>query len=124
MPALTSCTSFATIDSPRATDGSAFGTSCYGLAFYEKDFELLEHEPTQNRVVLPSGREITCFEVSRLSEEHGWIKQVDGIAPPPIGQRMIVLPNHSCVVANLADTLYVQGEHAKSWKVVARGCSQ
>lgn len=80
--------------------------------------------PTQNKSVLESGREVTCFELAKLSEEHGWIKQVEGIPHPPIGQRMIILPNHACVVVNLTDNLYIQGEHAKTWKVVARGCSQ
>ncbi|GAB9473918.1 hypothetical protein Gpo141_00011062 [Globisporangium polare] len=111
-------------DAPRAVEGGGFGTSCYGLAFYEKDFEHLEKVPTQNKSVLESGREVTCFELAKLSEEHGWIKQVEGIPHPPIGQRMIILPNHACVVVNLTDNLYIQGEHAKTWKVVARGCSQ
>uniref|UniRef100_K3X9Z9 D-serine dehydratase n=1 Tax=Globisporangium ultimum (strain ATCC 200006 / CBS 805.95 / DAOM BR144) TaxID=431595 RepID=K3X9Z9_GLOUD len=111
-------------DAPRAVEGGTFGTNCYGLAFYEKDFERLDKPPTQNKSVMADGHEITCFEVSKLSEEHGWIKQVEGIAPPPIGQRMIIFPNHACVVANLTDNLYIQGAQSKSWKVFARGCSQ
>ncbi|KAF1329185.1 D-threonine aldolase, partial [Globisporangium splendens] len=107
-----------------AVEGGAFGTNCYGLAFYEQDFERLDKPPTQNKSVLADGHEITCFEVSKLSEEHGWIKQVEGIASPPIGQRMVILPNHACVIANLTDNLYIQGAQSKSWKVFARGCSQ
>ncbi|DBA04601.1 TPA: hypothetical protein N0F65_012184 [Lagenidium giganteum] len=114
-------------DMPRAgANPTDFGNKCYGLAFLEKDFDLLgdDAEPSQNRVTLANGREIVCFEVSKLSEEHGWLKQVDGVPAPAIGQRMIVIPNHSCVVTNLTDSLYVQGEHSKVWKVLSRGCTQ
>lgn len=74
--------------------------------------------------MLDDGSELVCFELAKLSEEHGWIKHVEGVPSPAIGQRMIVLPNHACVVANLTDTLYVQGPEPKTWKLISRGCTQ
>ncbi|WP_461209419.1 alanine racemase [Desulfocurvus sp. DL9XJH121] len=38
--------------------------------------------------------------VRRLSEEHGWIERAG--RDVPVGSRVRILPNHSCVVANLA----------------------
>ncbi|RLN90894.1 hypothetical protein BBJ28_00000336 [Nothophytophthora sp. Chile5] len=112
------------LSSDGARSAGAFGSKCYGLAFYEKDFDRVLTEPTQIKTVLDDGHEVICFEVTSLSEEHGWLKQVDGISPPAIGQRLIIVPNHSCVVANLTDTLYVQSKHSKSWKLLSRGCTQ
>ncbi|GLD92852.1 hypothetical protein PINS_up001431 [Pythium insidiosum] len=113
-------------DTTRAgREDGAFGTNCFGLAVREADFALLTREPTSHRTQSADGsKEIQCWEVKKLSEEHGWVQQVDGMAAPAIGQRMIVLPNHSCVVANLTDTLYVQGEQATMWKTISRGCTQ
>lgn len=52
-------------------------------------------------------REVTTPRiVSRLSEEHGFVPRKD--APdfdPPLGARVLITPNHSCVVANLATRL-------------------
>ncbi|RLN90331.1 hypothetical protein BBJ28_00023718, partial [Nothophytophthora sp. Chile5] len=107
-----------------ARSAGEFGSKCYGLAFYEKDFDRVLTEPTQNKTELDDGHELICFEVTSLSEEHGWLKQVDGIPSPAIGQRLLIVPNHSCVVANLTDTFYVQSKHSKSWKLLSRGCTQ
>ncbi|WP_207478363.1 alanine racemase [Arenibaculum pallidiluteum] len=59
--------------------------------------------------------------VERLSEEHGWLR-MDG-APPPVGSRVAVLPNHACPVANLTDllTLVGGGEPPMDIPVDARG---
>ncbi|TMW66327.1 hypothetical protein Poli38472_004092 [Pythium oligandrum] len=111
-------------DAPRATQKNTFGTSCYGLAFLEKDFALLNEEPSAHESVTLDGHQIHCWEVKKLSEEHGWLQQVEGMPAPAIGERMVILPNHSCVVANLTDNLFVQGEHPMTWKTVSRGCSQ
>ncbi|KAJ0403032.1 hypothetical protein P43SY_009573 [Pythium insidiosum] len=114
-------------DTTRAgRDEGAFGADCFGLAVREADFALLQgKEPASHRSTAADGsREIHCWEVKKLSEEHGWVQQVDGLPAPAIGQRLLLLPNHSCVVANLADALYVQGEQATMWKTVSRGCTQ
>lgn len=59
--------------------------------------------------------------VVRLSEEHGFVEH--GAEPVPIGTRVLVFPNHSCPVVNLADRLVVleQGRDPVFWAVAARG---
>lgn len=112
-------------DCPRAGANDTFGSQSYGLAFKEQDWALLSgNEPTTHESVLPSGKPLFCWEVKKLSEEHGWIQQSEGIPAPAIGQRMLIIPNHSCVVANLVNELYVQGNHMKLWTTISRGCTQ
>ncbi len=57
--------------------------------------------------------------VERLSEEHGFVRH--GGAKIRVGDRLNVVPNHSCPVANLADWLYVlkQDRIAQRWRVAA-----
>lgn len=63
--------------------------------------------------------------LARLSEEHGVIQVEDGESFR-VGERVRILPNHACVVANLHDRLIatrgtrIEGEIA----VEARGCVQ
>jgi D-serine deaminase-like pyridoxal phosphate-dependent protein len=61
----------------------------------------------------------------RLSEEHGVIQVEDGEAFS-VGERVRIVPNHSCVVANLHDRLCcVRGERVEGvWNVAARGMVQ
>ncbi|KAG6578047.1 Alanine racemase [Phytophthora cinnamomi] len=112
------------LSSDGARSAGEFGASCYGLAFYEKDFERVVKEPTQNKSVLDDGQELICFEVTSLSEEHGWVKKIDGIPSPAIGERLVIVPNHACVVSNLTNQFYVQGKQPKNWKLLSRGCTQ
>ncbi|KAK1935116.1 D-threo-3-hydroxyaspartate dehydratase [Phytophthora citrophthora] len=112
------------LSSDGARSAGDFGSSCFGLAFYENDFERVVKEPTQNKSVLDDGKELICFEVTSLSEEHGWVKKIEGIPSPAIGERLIIVPNHACVVSNLTNKFYVQGEGPKSWTLLSRGCTQ
>jgi D-serine deaminase-like pyridoxal phosphate-dependent protein len=59
--------------------------------------------------------------VEKLSEEHGFVR-LDG-RPIARGTRLVILPNHSCVVVNLADRLVADGGPAgpETWPVDARG---
>lgn len=50
----------------------------------------------------------TPLELAKLSEEHGFVRNVQG--PLPIGSKVLVLPNHSCPVVNLARQLHVVGK--------------
>jgi D-serine deaminase-like pyridoxal phosphate-dependent protein len=61
--------------------------------------------------------------VEKLSEEHGVIAVVPGESFR-VGERVRVLPNHACVVANLHDQLIgVSGDHVEAvLEVAARGC--
>ena len=59
--------------------------------------------------------------VEKLSEEHGFIARGD--ADIAIGERLRLLPNHACAVANLAEHLVVVDRDGESerWEVAARG---
>ena len=63
----------------------------------------------------------TALTLEKLSEEHGWVAR-DG-RDLPVGSRLLILPNHSCVVANLADELMIcEGSRVtERWPVGARG---
>jgi D-serine deaminase-like pyridoxal phosphate-dependent protein len=60
--------------------------------------------------------------LDRLSEEHGVVAVAEGESFR-VGERVRLLPNHACVVANLHDRLYaVRGETIEDvWRVAARG---
>jgi D-serine deaminase-like pyridoxal phosphate-dependent protein len=60
--------------------------------------------------------------LARLSEEHGVVEAAPGEAFR-VGQRVRILPNHACVVANLHDRLLaVRGEEVVgALAVAARG---
>ena len=59
--------------------------------------------------------------MGRLSEEHGFIPHQG--RPLAIGTRLMIVPNHSCPVANLADELVLLSAEAppRTWPVAARG---
>lgn len=58
--------------------------------------------------------------VLRLSEEHGFVSRSG--SDLKIGNRLLVLPNHSCAVINLHDRLVVQNDsEVEFWPVAARG---
>jgi D-serine deaminase-like pyridoxal phosphate-dependent protein len=64
--------------------------------------------------------------VDRLSEEHGFVSLVgdqqsslSGQHRPRIGDRLRIYPNHSCPVANLADSLALVDEQSGSIRWVA-----
>ena len=63
--------------------------------------------------------------VVKLSEEHAWVTLADE-DELELGQRVRIVPNHACVVANLFDELHVtrEGVAEATWRVAARGRSQ
>ena len=60
--------------------------------------------------------------VEKLSEEHGFVRH-EGSAPLRIGDRLRIVPNHSCPAANLADWFHVLNEDQSTtrWRVAAAG---
>lgn len=62
--------------------------------------------------------------LERLSEEHG-VLRLHPADPLAVGDRLELIPNHACVVANLTDYLMVAagGRPVTSWRVAARGCT-
>lgn len=63
------------------------------------------------------------FHVERLSEEHATVKVAPGAPALAIGDRVRIIPNHSCVVSNMVDIVHlVDGEAVvESVPVAARG---
>jgi D-serine deaminase-like pyridoxal phosphate-dependent protein len=61
--------------------------------------------------------------IERLSEEHATVRVVDGPCDLAPGDRVRLLPNHSCVVSNLVDEvrLVEDGLVVDSLPVAARG---
>jgi len=65
----------------------------------------------------------TALLVERLSEEHGSVRVVEGSTRLSTGDLVRVVPNHSCVVSNLLDQVWlVDGGHVlEPLRVAARG---
>ncbi len=81
------------------------GMKGYGLAYPVDEFENKEYETL----------------VLKLSEEHGFVARRN--FDLPIGSKIRVIPNHSCVAANLANTYTVirDDEVIDQWEIHARG---
>jgi len=63
--------------------------------------------------------------ITGLNEEHGFLQFNPGTAPLCIGDRIEIIPNHSCVLPNLCDRVAgVRGGRLEEWiSVDARGCN-
>jgi D-serine deaminase-like pyridoxal phosphate-dependent protein len=96
-----------TLSSDRGPHGTGEGEG-YGLAVAPQAFLDLE------------AGEGFAFPVERLSEEHGLLR-TDG-RTLALGTRLVVLPNHACVAANLARDYVVvrKGRPVARWPVHAR----
>lgn len=72
---------------------------------------------------LESAEPDTNLLVERLSEEHATVRAVNGDSPLSTGTLVRVIPNHSCVVSNLVDHVWlVDGTHVVAQlPVAARG---
>jgi D-serine deaminase-like pyridoxal phosphate-dependent protein len=73
-------------------------------------------------VLTPEGTIDDGLEIERLSEEHATVRVTGGTRLEP-GERVHVLPNHSCLVANMVDeVVLVEGERVvDKLPVAARG---
>jgi D-serine deaminase-like pyridoxal phosphate-dependent protein len=76
-------------------------------------------------LVLPSleaSQPDLTVQIERLSEEHATAR-VPPTCPLRVGDRVRIIPNHACVVTNLADELWVVdgGTIVDRWPVAARG---
>lgn len=99
-------------------------------------------KPAKNRIILDSGSKTLTNDgargfspapgfgvvvghdnllIERLSEEHATVK-VHGTTPLEPGDRVRIIPNHSCVVSNLVDQAWlVEGENVEPLPIAARG---
>jgi D-serine deaminase-like pyridoxal phosphate-dependent protein len=60
--------------------------------------------------------------IERLSEEHATVRVTNGSTPLEPGDRVRIIPNHSCVVSNLVDQAWlVDGDNAEALPIAARG---
>jgi D-serine deaminase-like pyridoxal phosphate-dependent protein len=60
--------------------------------------------------------------IERLSEEHATVKVQDGRTSLEPGDRVRIIPNHSCVVSNLVDQAWVvDGRSVEALPIAARG---
>jgi D-serine deaminase-like pyridoxal phosphate-dependent protein len=62
------------------------------------------------------------WTMRKMNEEHGYV-ELDGVAPPRVGESVWVVPSHCCATVNLHDEIwYGRGGRVEgSWKVTARG---
>lgn len=96
--------------------------------------------PTQDRAVLDAGSKALTSDllgfadfgfvvdypeavVTGLSEEHAVVDLSACSKKPNIGEKIRIIPNHTCVVSNLMDHIYVHrdGEFDRKLEVAARG---
>jgi len=64
-----------------------------------------------------AGQPVAGVRVTNVSQEHGWVATANGGDPLPferfpIGSRLRILPNHSCLTAAAYDRYYVVEGHA------------
>jgi D-serine deaminase-like pyridoxal phosphate-dependent protein len=60
--------------------------------------------------------------IERLSEEHATVRALDGGTRLEPGDRVRIVPNHSCVVSNLVDQAWlVEGDRVEPLEIAARG---
>ena len=60
--------------------------------------------------------------IERLSEEHATVKALNGSTSLEPGDRVRIIPNHSCVVSNLVDAAWlVDGDNVTALPIAARG---
>ena len=100
-------------------------------------------KPAKNRIVFDSGSKTLTSDgargftpapgfgtvighdnllIERLSEEHATVTVTDGATPLEPGDRVRIIPNHSCVVSNLVDQAWlVDGDKVEALPIAARG---
>jgi len=61
--------------------------------------------------------------ITKLNEEHGFLRYDPKVHKLRIGDKMEIIPNHACVIPNLCDSIYgVRGERfEREIKIEARG---
>ena len=60
--------------------------------------------------------------IERLSEEHATVRVLNGATDLEPGDRVRIIPNHSCVVSNLVDEAWlVDGDSVEPLPIAARG---
>ena len=69
-----------------------------------------------------SGKPDPNLIIERLFEEHATVRVAGGSTPLEPGDRVRIVPNHSCVVSNLVDEAWlVDGDRIERMPILARG---
>jgi D-serine deaminase-like pyridoxal phosphate-dependent protein len=100
-----------------------------GRAVLDAGSKSLFAEPARRGFALPEYdgfgyiREAPEARIVSLSEEHAVVRVADGLAFPPIGAKVEVIPNHVCPAVNLHDEFHVvEGDDVVAvWPIAARG---
>lgn len=84
---------------------------------------LAGHGAIYRDILMPPGiRPDDDLIVERLSEEHATVRVASGHTALEPGDRVRLIPNHSCVVSNLVDQAWViDGEIVTAMSIAARG---
>ncbi len=120
-----------------------WGTVCKGWASFDDCamtvMTTVVSRPTQDRAILDSGSKTLSSDayegyygyiveypdarIYQLNEEHAYVDVSACPERPAIGERVHVIPVHTCVVSNLHNQLYgVRGDEVEvEWPVAARG---
>jgi D-serine deaminase-like pyridoxal phosphate-dependent protein len=73
-------------------------------------------------VLQKDGTADTNLLIERLSEEHATVKVLGGSTSLEPGDLVRIVPNHSCVISNLADQVWlVDGKTVEPMPIAARG---
>jgi D-serine deaminase-like pyridoxal phosphate-dependent protein len=60
--------------------------------------------------------------IRRLSDEHGFIGDIQKGERFALGERILIIPNHACFTVNLYDKII--GTDGREFEIAARGCNQ
>ncbi|ANS77012.1 amino acid processing protein [Paenibacillus yonginensis] len=96
-----------------------------GLATIDAGTKTLSSDKGHNR---PGFGMITGhpdIEITGLNEEHGFLSYDPSMVSLAIGERLEIIPNHSCVIPNLAHQVYTarKGKTTGTLRIDAKGCS-
>jgi len=97
-----------------------------GRAVLDAGSKSLSADPAPESAGYGMLQEDPAATLARLNEEHGFLDLSQSSLTLRVGDKIQVIPNHSCVVANLFDEMIAvrAGEVVEKWPIVARGKSQ
>lgn len=96
-----------------------------GLWLIDAGSKVFSGDKTPGKGISGYWAENPSIEVTRLSEEHGFLEG-PGVDELEIGQKLLIIPAHVCPVMNLSDRVVLRGGgmDGQNWAIEARGCSQ
>jgi len=94
-----------------------------GNAVMDAGTKTLASDPAVNSTEYGAVYNMSDVKLIRLNEEHGWLMYDPRERDLKLGDKVIVIPNHACVLPNLRDRIYaVRGEEVEAeFYIEARG---